>query len=139
MKQSIRDVMTARPFSLDAEAPVREAARLMRSANVGDVIVTRDDKICGIATDRDIVVRAIAQGSDPETTPIGDVCSQDPISLAPTDSVDEAVRLMRERAIRRLPIVEDGRPVGMISLGDLALARDPSSALADISAAPANR
>jgi CBS domain-containing protein len=91
-----------------------------------------------LLTDRDIAIRVVAEGLDPKTTKVGDVASLGLTSLTPDDSVDQAVRLMRERAVRRLPIVEGGKPVGIVSLGDLAMERDPDSALADISAAPAN-
>jgi CBS domain-containing protein len=136
--QSVADVMTTNPIVLDSDAPLAEAARAMRDADIGDVIVLDEGAICGIATDRDIVVRAIAAGMDPATTPIGEVFSRDLTTLAPESPVDDAVRLMREKAVRRLPVVEGDRPVGVVSLGDLAAQRDPRSALADISEAPPN-
>jgi CBS domain-containing protein len=111
----------------------------MRDANIGDVIVLQDDQICGILTDRDIVVRAVAEGREPATTKVADICSQELTTVSPTDEVEEAVRLMREKAIRRLPVVEGGKPVGIVSIGDLAVERDPHSALGRISAAPPNR
>jgi len=103
------------------------------------VVVVDNGKVCGIVTDRDIVVRAVAQGHDPATTKLRDIGSHDLTTLAPTDTVEHAVQIMREKAIRRLPVVENGKPVGIVSLGDLALERDPDSALGNISAAPANR
>jgi CBS domain-containing protein len=136
--QSVADVMTKDPIVLDSEAPLVEAARAMRDSDIGDVIVLEEGVVCGIATDRDIVVRAIADDKDPATTPIGDVCSRDVTTVAPESRVDDAVTLMRERAVRRLPVVEGDRPVGVVSLGDLAAKRDPRSALADISEAPPN-
>lgn len=138
MTQTIREVMTASAKTCPATATVSEAAQFMRDGDVGDVLVERDGAVCGIVTDRDIVVRAIAEGKDPKTVKLGDICSQELRSLAPTDTVDDAVRLMRDNALRRLPIMEDGRPVGIVSIGDLAKQRDPDSALADISAAPPN-
>jgi CBS domain-containing protein len=112
----------------------------MCEADIGDVIVTNEKGyICGIVTDRDIVVRAVAQGSDCQGTKLGDICSRELTTLSPDDSIDDAVCLMRERAVRRLPVVEQGCPVGIVSIGDLALAKDPTSALADISGAPPNR
>jgi CBS domain-containing protein len=136
--QSVADVMTRNPIVLDSDAPLAEAARAMRDSDIGDVIVLEEGAICGIATDRDIVVRAIADGKDPATTPIKDICSKDVTTLASESPVDDAVRLMREKAVRRLPVVEGDRPVGVVSLGDLASQRDPRSALADISKAPPN-
>ena len=139
MAQSIRDVMTANPISLPAAASVADAARAMRDSNIGDVIVLDDGRLCGIATDRDIVVRAVAEGRDPFTTKLADICSQELTALSPADSVDDAVSLMREKAIRRLPVVEGGKPIGIVSIGDLAKSLDTHSALGYISAAPPNR
>ena len=136
---TIMDVMTPRPTTLPASASVLEAANAMRDANIGDIVVTDDGKICGIITDRDVVVRAIAERRDPAKTKLADICSQDLTTVSPTDSLDHAVQLMRQKAIRRLPVVENGRVVGIVSIGDLALERDPTSALSDISAAPSNR
>ncbi|MCA1843240.1 MAG: CBS domain-containing protein [Actinobacteria bacterium] len=104
----------------------------------GGVIVLRRERICGVVTDRDIAVRAVAEGRDPGQVRVGDICSRELEFLSPGDAVDDAVRIMRERAVRRLPVVDGGRPVGMVSIGDLVLERDPNSALADISAAPPN-
>jgi CBS domain-containing protein len=101
-------------------------------------VVEEEGRAAGILTDRDIVVRAIAEGRDPGSTTVGEVCSSDLTTLTPDQSIDDAVRLMREHDVRRLPVVQDGRPVGIVSLGDLAVELDPDSALADISAAPPN-
>jgi CBS domain-containing protein len=139
MAQSIRDVMTANPVSLSAASSVVEAARCMRDSHIGDVIVLENGRICGIVTDRDIVVRAVAEGRDPSTTKLANICSEELTTLSPTDNVDDAILLMREKAIRRLPVVEGGKPVGIVSIGDLATSRDPHSALGHISAARPNR
>lgn len=139
MAESIRDVMTPNPQTLPESAVVREAAETMRANDIGDVIVSDDDgRLTGILTDRDIVVRVVAEGRDPRATRIGDIASHELTAVSPDDPVDRAVELMRERAIRRLPVVEQGKPVGIVSIGDLAVERDPDSALADISAAPPN-
>ena len=138
MAQTLSAVMTRTPNTLDKTATVRDAAKLMRDEGIGDVIVCNDGQIAGIVTDRDITVRAVADGKDPASTKLGDICSGNPVCLSPDDTVDDAVRLMRDRAIRRLPVVENKRPVGVVSIGDLAVERDNDSALADISAAPAN-
>jgi CBS domain-containing protein len=139
-KQVVRDVMTPDPIVLDASASVRDAARAMRTRDVGDVLVRSAGKLCGIVTDRDIVVRAIAEDAgDPASTPIGDICTEDVECLGPDDDADDAVRLMRDRAIRRVPVVENGQPVGIVSIGDLAVRRDRESALGEISAAPPTR
>lgn len=134
---TIREVMSAPALTIDAEAPIQQAARVMRDQDIGDVIVMDDSQIAGIVTDRDIAVRAVAEGADP-TTPVREVCSNEIVAVSPDDTIDHAIQLMRERALRRIPAVEDDRPVGIVTLGDMALERDPSSALADISAAPAN-
>jgi CBS domain-containing protein len=125
--------MTHDPRTVDADDPVVNAAREMREGDIGDVIVTRAGQVDGIVTDRDIVIRAIAEGRDPGSTPVGEVCTGDLVALDPQQSVDEAVQAMREHDVRRLPVVKDGRPVGILSLGDVAVEREPDSALADIS------
>lgn len=137
MAQTIQDVMTHDPVSLSASAPVTEAAQAMRDSAIGDVIVLDDgNQICGIVTDRDIAVKVVADSKDASSTQLGEICTRDVTTLTPESSVGEAVKIMSERAIRRIPIVDGGRPVGIVSLGDLAVTRDPGSALADISAAP---
>ena len=138
MAQNIQEVMTPAPVALEATSTVAEAARAMRDSNIGDVIVTDNDVVCGIVTDRDITVRAIAEERNPAEVKLADICSRDLTTVAPTDSVDEAIRLMREKALRRLPVVDGGVAVGIVSLGDLAVERDPDSALADVSSAPPN-
>ena len=138
MPQRIHDVMTPNPVSLPGTASVHEAARVMRDQDIGDVIVIENHQVCGIITDRDIVLRTVAEGQDPATTTLADICSHALLTVTPADSVEEAVRLMRTHAVRRLPVVEGGKAVGMVSLGDLAVERDPDSALGEISAAPPN-
>ena len=111
----------------------------MEKSHIGDVIVLDESsEVCGIVTDRDIALRVVAQGRDPAGTKLGEVCSRDLESLTPDDTVGDAVRLMTEKAIRRLPVTEGGKPVGIVSLGDLAATEDPESGLADISEAPPN-
>ncbi|HWF16227.1 MAG TPA: CBS domain-containing protein [Acidimicrobiales bacterium] len=139
MAQTIQEVMTPHPMALSAAMSVGDAARAMRERDVGDVIVIDDENaLCGIVTDRDIVVRAVADDRNPSEVRLGDICSRDLSTVEVSASVKDAVKLMRDRALRRLPVVEDGRPVGIVSLGDLAIERDPQSTLADISAAPSN-
>jgi CBS domain-containing protein len=139
-KRTVRDVMTANVVSVPTTATVAEAARAMRDRDIGDVVVVQDSVIVGILTDRDIVVRAVAEGRAVEATTVSAVCSQEELALlAPDDAIGHAVDLMKRRAVRRLPVVEDGRPVGIVSLSDLALGRDRESALGAVSSAPANR
>ncbi|MCB1006556.1 MAG: CBS domain-containing protein [Acidimicrobiales bacterium] len=138
---TIQDLMTTDLCALSPQATLAEAAGTMRDRDVGDVLVIDDaGELRGIVTDRDITVRATADGRDPTATQLGDVCTDALVTVAVDDAVDDAVRSMREHAVRRLPVVDDdGTPIGMISIGDLARSEDPSSALADISAdAPNN-
>jgi CBS domain-containing protein len=139
MDQQVKEVMTERPITLDKDASLADAARLMRDQGIGDVIVVEGEDAEGIVTDRDIVIRGVAEGADPNTTRLGQVISAELVSVAPDDPVERAVSLMRERAVRRLPVLESGKPVGILSLGDLAVARDADSVLADISEEPPGR
>jgi signal-transduction protein with cAMP-binding, CBS, and nucleotidyltransferase domain len=139
MAQSIRDVMTTHPVVLPVTSSVIEAAQAMRDSDIGDVIVVENGRICGIVTDRDITVRGVAEGRNISSLTLGDICSRQLTTLSPTDSVDDAVLLMREKALRRLPVIDGDTPVGIVSLGDLAVTQDPHSTLGHISDAPANR
>jgi CBS domain-containing protein len=139
MTKTLREVMTDNPTTLPSTATIVDAAKTMREKNIGDVIVMNDGEICGIVTDRDIVVRAVAKGGDGAAMKIGDICSKDVTTLEPDTNVGAAIQLMRDKALRRVPVVENGKPVGIVSLGDLAKERDPKSALADISEAPPNK
>ena len=138
MTELVRDVMTPDPVSLPPDASATEAARQMRDHDTGAILVVDGDDLAGIVTDRDIAVRAVAEGADPDDCRIGDICTPDPEALAPDQPVEEAIRILRDRKVRRVPVVENGTPAGIVSIGDLALVRDRDSALADISAAPAN-
>jgi CBS domain-containing protein len=135
---SISDVMTKDPAMLEVMNTAADAATMMAERDIGDIIVRDGDKVCGIVTDRDIVVRAVAENRNPTTVTLGEICSRDVATLSPGDSIDDAVKLMSERALRRLPVVEKGRAVGIVSIGDLAMERDRDSALGQISAAPPN-
>jgi CBS domain-containing protein len=138
MAQSIREVMTADPQTVSSDATLEEAARQMQSDDIGAVLVTDNGDVAGILTDRDIVVRAVAEGRDPSSTKVGDVATRDVQTLTPDSSIDDAIKLVREQNVRRIPVVEDGRPAGIVSIGDLAIERDTDSALADISSEPPN-
>ncbi|GHJ99495.1 CBS domain-containing protein [Streptomyces sp. NPDC003753] len=135
MADFVREVMTPGVVAVLPDASLVEAAQLMRAEDIGDVLVAEDGRVVGVLTDRDIALRAVADGADPLTVSARAVCTPDPVVVGPDDPVSTAVDLMRGHAVRRLPVVEDGRPVGMVSLGDLAVAQDPTSALADISQA----
>ena len=139
MAHTLREIMTQNPVTVQTTDSVVAAARSMRDGNIGDVVVVERGEIQGILTDRDIVVRALAEGRDPARTTVGEICSRELTTLSPSDQIGDAVTIMREKAIRRLPVVDGGRPIGIVSLGDLAVARDPESTLGGISAAPPNR
>lgn len=138
MAQTVQDVMTPDPITVDAGARITEAARKMRDSDVGPLIVVKGEEVYGIVTDRDITVRAVAEGKDPNTVTVGEICSKEVALLSPRDKVSMAVDLMEKIAVRRLPVVDDHKAVGIVSLGDLAVQRDPDSTLGQISAAPAN-
>ena len=139
MTQAIRDVMSTDPITVPADAGIATAARVMKESDIGDVLVLDEqDEVCGIVTDRDIVLRVVAEGLDPSETKLGEICSRQLESVSPDNTIDDAVRLMSQKAIRRLPVIEEGKPVGIVSLGDLAITQDPDSGLADISEAPPN-
>jgi CBS domain-containing protein len=137
MGQSIRDVMTSDPQTVPADATLQDAAREMKG-DIGAVLVEDNGNVAGILTDRDIVVRAIAEGRDPSSTKVSDVATRDVKTLTPDSSVEDAIRIVREQNVRRIPVVEDGRPAGIVSIGDLAIERDTDSALADLSSSPSN-
>jgi CBS domain-containing protein len=135
MAQTVEQIMTINPRTVDVDDTVSDAAALMRESDIGDVIVIDDGQVTGILTDRDIVVRGVAEGRDAKSTSASEICTTGTQAIEPDASVDDALRMMRDADIRRLPVVKNGRPVGIVSLGDLAVEREPDSTLADISAA----
>ena len=138
MAQSINEVMTHDPVTVETSTPVAEAAKLMRDHDTGALIVTENETVSGIVTDRDITVRAVADGQDPTSVTVGQVATTSAATLSPDQSVDDAIDLVREQNVRRVPVVQDGRAVGIVSIGDLAIERDGHSALADLSSSPPN-
>jgi len=135
----LQDIMTKQVQTVRTDAPLLEVARIMRDRRIGDVLVTDEDgSLCGIVTDRDIVVRAVAAGLPLDETTVGEICSEDLVQVDATASIEEIIRIMREHAIRRVPVVHGDRPIGIVSIGDLARYKDPSSALAEISSAAPN-
>jgi CBS domain-containing protein len=138
MAQSIREVMTADPRTVETGATVADAAREMRDGDVGSVVLIENGSVAGIVTDRDIAVRVVAEGRDPDATRVSEVATTPAVTLTVDQSVDDAIRLVREQDIRRIVVVQDDRAAGIVSLGDLAIERDTGSALADIASEPPN-
>ena len=141
--REVREVMTAVPQTVTREAMLTEAARMMADGDVGDVLVIEPgtERVIGIVTDRDITIRAIAADRDPSATTVGSIVSTDLETVAPTDSVDEAMSRMRAANVRRLPVVQDGKAIGVVSLGDLSRATDQGAGatLADLTMARPDR
>src|SRR3954462_8771492 len=138
MATAVRDVMAKDPVTLPKDTPLTDAAKNMKEKGIGDVIVLDGEKMCGVVTDRDIVVRGIAEGRDPSQTQLDDICTHDVITLPPDATLDDATKLMRKKAVRRIPIEEDGKPIGIVSIGDVAMEKNQASVLADISGKPDN-
>ncbi len=133
----VGDVMTPAPVGVYYTQTIGEAARIMRDTQVGAVLVVNEGALTGVVTDRDLVVRGLAEGEGPDS-PVGPLCSGDLIGVAADADVAEAEQLMREHAVRRLPVVSDGQVVGIVSLGDLAVSADTDSPLAAVSRAQPN-
>ncbi|MFN8169624.1 MAG: CBS domain-containing protein [Candidatus Nanopelagicales bacterium] len=133
--RTVSDVMTHDVITVDITDTAEEAARRMRENATGDVVVTDSGRVAGILTDRDIAVRLVAEGLDGRTN-VGEITVDSLVSCAPDAPLADAVRLMREHDVRRLPVLEGGSAVGIVSLGDLAQLTDAGELLADISSAP---
>jgi signal-transduction protein with cAMP-binding, CBS, and nucleotidyltransferase domain len=133
MDAKVRDVMTPGPIGVDYHQSVGEAARAMRDWGVGAILVVSNGSLYGLVTDRDLVVRAVAEerGAD---EPVGPLSSANLIGVDADAGVHEAMRLMRQHGVRRLPVLEDGQVAGIVSLGDLAMQDEPDLAFAQLSA-----
>jgi CBS domain-containing protein len=137
--QTVRDVMTPKVVTLPSETTLAEAARTMREQDIGDIVVSDGSGIAGLVTDRDIVVRAVAERRDPASTTIGEILTEDLIIVRPDDTVQSAALLMRDHAVRRVLVCEgDKSLVGIVTIGDLAEEIDPESVLGGISKAAPN-
>jgi CBS domain-containing protein len=123
MAKSVRDAMTEDPRSIGASASVVEAARVMREEDIGSLPITDNEQLVGLITDRDITTRVVAEAADPTATAVGDVYSRDIVSVEPDKELEEALRLMARHQVRRLPVVENGRLVGIVAQADVALRR----------------
>ena len=124
MAKSVRDAMTGDPRSIGATASVVEAARLMREQHIGSLPITDGEKLVGMITDRDITTRVVAEAADPMKTSVGDVYSQDLITVEPGKDLEEALQLLARHQVRRLPVVENGRLVGIVAQADIALSEN---------------
>jgi CBS domain-containing protein len=121
MGKTVREVMTSNPRTVDADSDVASAAKLLKEEDVGVVPVVEGDQAIGVLTDRDIVVKVVAEGKDPQTTKARDVASTNVVTVDPQQDLDEALRLMAEHQVRRLPVVEeDGKIVGIVAQADVA-------------------
>ena len=131
---TVGDVMTPAPVGVYYSQTIGETARIMRDTQVGAVLVVNEGQLAGVVTDRDLVVRGLAEGQGPDS-PVGPLCSGDLVGVAADADVAQAEQLMREHAVRRLPVVTDGQVVGIVSMGDLAVSADADSPLAAVSRA----
>lgn len=137
MDTKVRDIMTPDPVGVYYEQTVAEAARVMRDAGVGAVLVVSGESLSGMVTDRDLVIRGLAEGAGPDS-PVGPLCSEKLVGVDANADLADAEKLIREHAVRRLPVIDSGQIVGMVSLGDLAASAAPESPLAAVSNAQAN-
>ena len=134
MASAVKEVMTKDVVTVEASTSIVEAARMMRDDDIGNVLVTEGSTLKGIVTDRDITVRAVAGGEELGQRTVGEICTDELVTLSPDEDVHDAAQKMRAHSVRRLPVVEGGKPVGIVAIGDLAVEMEPDTALADISA-----
>lgn len=121
MGKNVRDAMTSNPRSIEPSTMVADAASLMKSEDVGSLPIVDDDQLVGMVTDRDIVIRVVAEGKDPQSTTVGEIASRDLVTVDPEQDLDDALRLMAQHQVRRLPVAEeDGRLVGILAQADIA-------------------
>jgi CBS domain-containing protein len=137
MNKKVRDIMTPDPVGVYYDQTLIEAARVMRDGGVGAVLVVNGDSLSGVVTDRDLVIRGLAEGAGPGS-PVGPLCSAKLVGVEADAEVTEAERLMAANAVRRLPVIDAGEIVGMVSMGDLAATADGGSPLAAVSKAEPN-
>jgi CBS domain-containing protein len=141
MSMLVRHVMTPAPRTAGRDATATEVARLMRTAESGAIPISHGERLIGLVTDRDLVLRVMAEGLDPDAVRAGDICTPSPVTVSPDTRLSEARDLMAEQQIRRLPVVKGDRLVGFVSLGDVAVAgaskRAVGDALSEVSLSPA--
>ena len=117
---TVRDSMTEKPTTITGSAPVSEAAKLMASENVGSLPVVEGDELVGIVTDRDLVVQVVARGQDPGGVLVSEIYSDRPVVASPDEPLDAALKRMASEQVRRLPVVSEGRLVGILAQADVA-------------------
>ena len=127
MAQKVREAMTSNPMTIEPGRPVADAARIMKDADTGIVPVVDGARLVGTITDRDIAIRVVAEGKDPQATKVDEVASREIVTVDPEQNLDEALRLMAQHQVRRLPVVEeDGKLVGILAQADIARHDDPA-------------
>ena len=124
---TVREAMSASPTTVAAEESAVEAARLMAAQDVGSLPVLDGDDLVGIVTDRDLVLHVLAKDVDPHKVTVSSICSENPIVVGPEDSLDEALQHMAKKQIRRLPVVDDGRLVGILAQADVSRTVEPAA------------
>ncbi len=134
MTRKMRDIMSPAPMCMASSESVAAAARAMKEGGTGTVLIVSDGRLSGLITERDIMVRVLAENRDPLTTLVGDICTGELAVLGPDDDVAEAIRLVRERAVRRIPVLAGGVAVGMVYIGDLAPDRNEQAVLTGLAA-----
>ena len=138
MAKTVGDVMTKNPVALSADSSVVDAAKAMSDMHIGTVVVMEGNKPCGIVTDRDITVRAVATGSDPAKTKLADICTKDVAAVKPEQPVADAMQMMKAHDVKRVLVMTDTRLEGILSLGDLARDGQGEDVEEDISEAEPN-
>jgi len=120
MGKKIREVMTPAPETIQADRSASEAAKKMKEADAGMIPVMDNGNLLGTVTDRDIALRVVAEGKDPQATTVGEIASRDVVTVQPDESLDDALQKMAKHQVRRLPVVEDGRLIGVVAQADVA-------------------
>ena len=120
MGKKIREVMTPAPETIQADGTAAEAAKKMKEADAGMIPVMEDGNLLGTVTDRDIALRVVAEGRDPQSTTVGEIASRDIVTVQPDEDLNDALQKMAKHQVRRLPVVEDGRLIGVVAQADVA-------------------
>jgi CBS domain-containing protein len=124
MTTNIREVMTPSPETVEVEKSAVEAAKLMKKAEAGMIPVVEGQKLVGTVTDRDIAIRVVAEGKDPQATTVGEIASKDVVTIGPDQDLVEALSLMSSNQVRRLPVVEGETLIGVVAQADVARVAD---------------